>query len=116
MPEYYDSLETRDPQERERALMAALTVDEHEDLVGAEAAQCRRPHGVGAVADGRSRKVERRRESLNHLRRLGIAARRDLFLRDDVDRNRLLRFGPRRARSDGDLFLEAKIYALTVKR
>ncbi len=45
----------------ERAVVATLAVDEHEDLIGPEPAQRRRPNVVGSVGDGGPRKVERRR-------------------------------------------------------
>ena len=71
-----------------------LPLIEHQHLVRAQAAQRRRAHGVGAVGDRRPREVERRRQRLDDLRRLGVAARRDLLGRDDVDRHRLLGGAP----------------------
>jgi hypothetical protein len=73
--------------------MAALAVDEHQYLVGPEAAQRRRPDRVRPVGDSRPRKVEGRRDRLDHLRGLGVPAGRDLILSDDVDRDRLLGLG-----------------------
>ena len=63
----------------ERALMAPLAVDQHQHLIGSEAAQRRRAHRVGAIRDRRAREIERRRQRLDHLRRLRVAARGDLL-------------------------------------
>ena len=95
-------------QVHQRALVPALAVDQHQHLIGTEPAQRRRPHRVGAVGDRRPREIERRRQRLDHLRRLGVAARGNLLVRDDVDRHRLLGRGAGRARSDGHLLGEAE--------
>jgi hypothetical protein len=95
-------------QVNQRALVAAFAVDQHEDLIRTEAAQRRRPHRVGAVGDRWPRKVQRRRQRLDDLCGFDVAARGDLLLREDVDRNCLLVFRARRTRSDGHLFAEVE--------
>ena len=72
----------------ERARVPPLAVDEHQCLIGREAAQGRWTHMVGAVADRCARKVERGRESLNHLRRLDAAGLLNVHRRQHVNRHR----------------------------
>ena len=87
-------------QMHERALMTALAVDEHQHLVGAQPPKRGRTHRVRAVGNRGARKIERRSDRFEDLRRFGIAARSDLFLRNDVDRNGFLGLGADRARPD----------------
>ena len=90
----------------ERAGVAALAVDHDQELIGPQSAQRGRADGVGAVADRRPRKVERRRDLLNDLARLRRRRRGDLLLLDDVDRHGLLLLRADRARADRDLLAE----------
>ncbi len=68
--------------------VAALAVDEHQGLVGAEAAQRGRTQRVGPVGDGRLRKVERRDQLVEDFVGLGLTGVGDRFGTDDVDWNR----------------------------
>ena len=90
----------------QRALVTALAVDEHQHLVRSEAAQRGRPDRVGAVGDRRAREVERRRQRLDHLGRLGVAGGGDLLVGDHVHRHRFLGRGAGGARPDRHLLGE----------
>ena len=85
----------------ERHLMTSPAVDEHQRLIGREAAQRERPHDVVRVGDALMREVHRRCQRLQNLPGLGHALFRHVLGREDVDRYReLLRRGVARARSD----------------
>ena len=68
----------------QRLLVAALAVDQHEQLVGAQAAQRGRADDVGAVADEGRREVERWVEVLQHLAQFERTGRLDVFRADQA--------------------------------
>ena len=85
----------------ERHLMTAPAVDEHQRLIGREAAQRERPHDVVRVGDALMREVHRRCQRLQNLPGLGHALFRHVLRREHIDRDReLLRCGMPRPRSD----------------
>jgi hypothetical protein len=95
-------------QVQERALVAPLAVDEYQHLIRSQAAQRRGPYGVGTISDGRTWKVERWDHRFDDLRRLGVAAGRDLAACDDVDRCCLHGVTTDRAGSDRDFLREGE--------
>jgi hypothetical protein len=89
----------------QRLLVAALAVDQHEDLVGAEGAQRRGAQDVGAVADEGAGEIEARLEHLQDLTHFLHAGLAQLFAGDHVDRRGgFRRRAPACARAD-DLHL-----------
>jgi len=68
--------------------MPTLAIDQHERLVGREAAQRRRAQRIGAIRQGRLRKIERRNQLVENLVGFGLARGRKLIATDDVDRDR----------------------------
>ncbi len=84
----------------QRALVAALAVDQDQDLVGSQAAQARGIDVVRTVGHGLRRRYVGRGQGRQHASGLGPAAARDLVSGDDVDRDRRVHVGARRARSD----------------
>ena len=99
--------------------MAALAVDQHQRLVGAEAAQGRRAKHIGAVGDRRLREVERRHQLVEDLAGFGLAAVADGFRADDVDRDRAVGDGSVGAAGAGDddrRFVRGRFLDLRVRR
>src|SRR5690606_25099739 len=75
----------------QRGGVAALAVDQHQHLVGRQAAQLRRADGRSAVGQGRAREVERGQGAGQRGGQLGGAGGTEGFAADDVDRR--LRLG-----------------------
>ena len=69
----------------QRGLVAALAVDQHQRLVGREAAQRGGADVIGAVGDRRAREVERGRRGRQRLGELGGALRAQGFGGQHVD-------------------------------
>ena len=65
--------------------MLAFAIDQHQHLVGAEAAQGHRARHLGATDGGGLREVERRHESCQRRGELCGAGLLQLLRRDDVD-------------------------------
>jgi hypothetical protein len=66
--------------------VAAVAVQQHQGLVGRQAAQGGRTHRVGAVGHGRTREVDRRRQVGQGLGQFGRALPGQGLAVDDVDR------------------------------
>ncbi len=79
--------------------MAALAVDQHQGLVGAQPAQRRGAEHVGAVGDRRLREVERRHQLVENLVGLAQPGLGQFVAADDIDRHR--RVGNRAVGSPG---------------
>eukprot|EP01088_Endostelium_zonatum_P011774 TRINITY_DN25933_c0_g1_i1.p2 TRINITY_DN25933_c0_g1~~TRINITY_DN25933_c0_g1_i1.p2 ORF type:complete len:324 (-),score=-19.42 TRINITY_DN25933_c0_g1_i1:205-1176(-) len=77
----------------QRGNMAALAVEQHQRLIGVEAAQRRRAGHVGAIGDRRLRKVERRDELVERLVELARAGCLQRAFGNDVDRHDAVRDG-----------------------
>ena len=90
----------------ERARVAPLSVDQHEDLIGAEPAQARRIDLIRAIGDGLVGRVERRGERGEHLVDFRQARLGHFLRRDHVDRHRRLGGGAGGARAHDDDFVE----------
>ena len=67
--------------------MPPLPVDEHQRVVGGEAAQVGGPREGRRVTDGLDVDVERRNHVAQQVREVGVALLHDLARRDHVDRN-----------------------------
>ena len=84
--------------------MAALAVDQHQHLVGPQAAQAGWVDVIGAVGNGLVRGVEGRGQLAQRLVDFGLAGLANFEFGDDIDRGRRLNSSAHCPRADDDEF------------
>ncbi len=92
----------------ERARVASLAIDQHQNLIGTEAPEARGIHMIRPIGDRLMRGIERGFQCRKHLVHFGHPRLGHFLRRDHVHRDRRLGGGARRAGADHDHFVEGE--------